>query len=92
MLFIPVWYLKRVLFKLEFYAEFSTFFLCGQRYRLEDTKHNALDIFRSFEIKSITECFLGSRFILIDIEQLLKLISEAASRTFPRRATQLFLP
>ena len=38
MLFYPLCYLKCVLFRLENYPEFSRFFHCGKRYRLEDTK------------------------------------------------------
>ena len=39
-----VCYLKHALFRLEDYPGFSRKFLCGQRYRLEDTKRNALNI------------------------------------------------
>ena len=37
-------YLKCGPFRLENCPEFSRLFLCGQRYRLEDTKSNALNI------------------------------------------------
>ena len=36
--------LKNALLSLENYPDFSWNFLCGQRYRLEDTKRSALDI------------------------------------------------
>ena len=36
-------FLKRALFRLEKYPEYSRNFLCCQRYQLEDTKRNALD-------------------------------------------------
>ena len=36
--------LKNALFRLDNYPEFSRFFLCDQRYRLEDTMRNTLDI------------------------------------------------
>ena len=42
--FHPLCYLKRALFRLGNYPEFSRLFLCGQRYWLEDTKRNTLDI------------------------------------------------
>ena len=44
MLFHALCYMKRPLFRLEKYPEFSILFLCEQRYPLEDTKRNALDI------------------------------------------------
>ena len=43
-LFHPPCYLKRAMFRLESYDEFSRFSLGGQLYRLEDTKHNVLDL------------------------------------------------
>ena len=41
MLFIPLCYLKRALFRLEIYLEFSRFFLYGQCYRPKEAKRNS---------------------------------------------------
>ena len=59
-IFFKECFLKRALFRLENYPQFSSLFLCCQRYLLQDTKRNALDIseFRS-QVHHIN--VLGSR-------------------------------
>ena len=54
MLFHPLSYLTRELFRLENYTELSRLF-CVQQYRLGDTKRNALDI-SEFRIRVHHEC------------------------------------
>ena len=43
-IFFKECFLKRALFRLENYPQFSSLFHCCQRYLLQDTKRNALDI------------------------------------------------
>ena len=57
-------FLKSALFRLESYPEFSRKFICGQRYRLEDSNRNALDI---SDFRNQAHQRVGDRFILIDI-------------------------
>ena len=60
MLFHPLCYLKRALFRLEYYPEFSRFLLA-----VNGVGSKTLSVIpwisQTFKTKSITECFLGSK-------------------------------